>query len=100
MILFTRYISGHRLRDERLYWGKTQKQMAVWMGVSRGTYASWESRYKNRNLPENVRKKLFCIVTGWENQKFLYHHMQEFEEIFEEKESIWKRIYKWIMHKN
>lgn len=88
MIFNDDYQTGRWLRGLRMYEGLTQKQMAERLGVKRGTYSCWESKYKYVRLPQKVLHKVYgylikpCKV-----------------EVCEE-ESIFKRILKWIMRKN
>lgn len=93
--------TGFWLREQRLYWCKTQKEMAKFFGVKRGTYSSWESRYKRKKLPHKILK--LCIgyliaLSAIETSREIcsaYKFQQEFEKNHK-KESIWKRILKWI----
>lgn len=48
--------TGKDLRALRIENGLTQKDAADIFLVSRGTYSSWESRYKNKKLPTRVIK--------------------------------------------
>lgn len=48
--------TGKDLRALRIENGLTQKEAADIFLVSRGTYSSWESRYKNKKLPTRVIK--------------------------------------------
>lgn len=80
--------SGSWLRGIRLYDGLTQKEMANRLGTNRGTYSSWESKYKRRRLPQ----KVLCRVYGY---LFEPHKIEVYKQ-----ESIFKRILKWIMGKN
>ena len=95
--------TGSLLREIRLSYKKTQKEMACLFEVSRGTYSSWESRYKYKILPEKVFRKLPSIIDILNSGKYknIYIIQKPLPEktkinIFVEKESIWKRILRWI----
>ena len=95
--------TGSLLRQIRLSYKKKQKEMACLFGVSRGTYSSWESRYKYKFLPEKVFRKLPFIVGILNSSKYKNVYILQKPlpkktkiKIFVEKESIWKRILRWI----
>lgn len=77
-------MTGSDLRKQRLFLGLTQKKIGEWFGVSRGTYSSWESRYKHKRLPIYIQKKAKIHLS-------IAHVFME-----SKKESIWKRILRWI----
>lgn len=81
----TDYHTGAWLRSIRLYCHLTQKKMAELFGVKRGTYSSWESKYKDKRLPNNVILMLIKLQIEIHKNK--------------KTESIFRRILKWIMHK-
>lgn len=90
MIFNDDYQTGRWLKGIRLYDGLTQKEMASRLGTNRGTYSSWESRYKQRRLPQKILNRVYVYILGKSTTI----------EVYEEKESIFKRILKWIMRKN
>lgn len=77
-------MTGSDLRKQRLFLGLTQKKMAHYFGVSRGTYSSWESKYKHKRLPIYVQKKAKVHLS-------VAHIFAK-----SKKESILKRILRWI----
>ena len=46
--------TGKYLRELRIMNGLTQKEAAEIFSTNRGTYSSWESRYKKKILPKKV----------------------------------------------
>lgn len=83
----TDYHTGAWLRSIRLYRQFTQKEMAKRLGTNRSTYSTWESRYKEKRLPNNVILMLIKLqIEIHKNRK-------------EKTESIFRRIIKWIMQK-
>lgn len=95
--------TGKFLREMRVSYKKTQKQMACLFNVSRGTYSSWESRYKNKILPESVFEKLPSVVGILNSGKYINMYIIDEPllsnigpQICAKKESIWKRILKWV----
>lgn len=98
--------TGSYLRDLRVAHNKTQKQMSELFGVCRGTYSSWESRYKNKALPVKVCDKFHSVIgilnMAYSNKYvnailFDREEQKKLERKFEnKKESIWKRILRWL----
>lgn len=62
-------LCGEDLKKVRLLYNMKQKDMAIFFGVARSTYAVWESRYKNRLLPINKYRETFEIVEYWMPRK-------------------------------
>lgn len=91
-MIFNDDYSGSWLRGIRLYDGLTQKEMANRLGTNRGTYSSWESKYKRRRLPQKVLCRVYTYLFG--------QHKIEYKVEVYKQESIFKRILKWIMGKN
>lgn len=92
-MIYNDYRTGTWLRSIRLYNSLTQEEMAKFMGTNRGTYSSWESRYKHKHLPSYVISRAILFSVGT-------HRMVIVDTEDEEKESIFTRIWKWIMRKN
>lgn len=88
MIKFT----GTSLRTIRISYGYTQKRMAELFETKRGTYSSWESKYKNKILPRKTQCKIWTFIKN-ESAKL------RIQELKVKKESLFKRIVKWIMRK-
>lgn len=54
-------ITGKDLRRVRILSGLTQKEMSRKFKVTRGVYACWESRYKNKRLPSNIKTDVLML---------------------------------------
>lgn len=93
--------TGSDLRKVRLEFKKTQKQIGELFGVCRSTYSSWESKYKEKSLPKKVIKRFpdigicMCCNEFTKDIKGIIERVKKLK-----KESILKRILKWIMRKN
>lgn len=83
--------TGSSLRTIRISYGYTQKRMAELLATKRGTYSSWESKYKNKLLPKKVQRKIHTFIMC-ETRRVRIHKIK--------KESLFTRILKWIMQKN
>lgn len=84
-------MTGQWLRELRIANNLTQSDAGEIFGVKRGTYAAWESKYKARILPEKILKSdgLTWLI------RFDVRAKKEEEK--NKKESITRRIIKWII---
>lgn len=94
-MIFSDNITGRHLREIRLYYDQSQKQMAQLMGVCRGTYSNWESIYKNKKLPKSICDRLYPIIPildrkVWEKRAIIMPIVKKTKKPF------WKRIFKWL----
>lgn len=89
-------ITGNHLKYFRKSHFLTQREMAAYFGVPRGTYSNWECLYKEKRLPVHVIKKSICV----ENKIHLELYIKKPGKIYVcpevKKESIFKRILKWL----
>lgn len=94
-MIFSDDITGRHLRELRLYYDQTQKQMAQLMGVCRGTYSNWECLYKDKQLPKAVKARLYHVIPildreVWSKRAIIMPILNK------PKKSFWKRILKWL----
>lgn len=61
-------ITGKDLRRARMLSGLTQKEMSRKFKVTRGVYACWESRYKNKRLPSNIKTDVLMLEYTYEEK--------------------------------
>ena len=61
-------IYGRQLREIRIEKKMTQKEMADYFGVTRGTYSCWESRYKDKLLPRKKYQHKFLLLQFSKNE--------------------------------
>lgn len=87
------YYSSQWLKDVRKTNRLTQREMASMFGVHRGTYANWEILYKDKKLPKHVIKKFTNV-----NMQLTYKSCIIMKSNI--KETLFRRIWKWIMRKN
>lgn len=57
-----REFTGNDLKLIRKAEQKTQKEMAEYFRITRGTYSCWESRYKNRPVPRKRHIVQFYVL--------------------------------------
>lgn len=57
-----REFTGNDLKLIRKAEQKTQKEMAEYFRITRGTYSCWESRYKNRPVPRKRHIAQFYVL--------------------------------------
>lgn len=87
--------TGHELKMIRKTEGKTQKEMADFFNVSRGTYSCWESRYKHKPVPKRHHLVQFHIL----NRKYcpkinVFVYEKEENKITKFIKSLWRRLWR------
>ena len=89
-------ITGNHLKYFRKSHFLTQKEMAKYFGVCRGTYSNWECLYKEKRLPVHVIKKSIQVENKIHLELYLQPERPKIEIYPCKKESIFKRILKWL----
>lgn len=84
-------LCGEDLKKVRLLYKMKQKDMAMFFGVARSTYAVWETKYKNKLLPINKYRETFEIVEYWMPKKIEKETVESFDKM-----TFWQKT-KWFI---
>ena len=83
-------IYGRQLREIRIEKKMTQKEMADYFGVTRGTYSCWESRYKDKLLPRKKYQHKFLLL------QFSKHEIRETKPCYKRKKNWFTRLMNYL----
>ena len=83
-------IYGRQLREIRIEKKMTQKEMADYFGVTRGTYSCWECRYKDKLLPRKKYQHKFLLL------QFSKHEIIETKPFYKRKKNRFTRLINYL----